>query len=247
MFEYHWRTRPVRSFVTSMRLALRPQRLWQHVDIHDRPPVKALVGLAAASILLTVFVALGSSTVVMWATSRPFVQTPTGQWAPGPLQISDLWRTMLEMLATILEITPAILSWCGSSFLALIVFRQSMRLCKVRTGHVVRVWAYAVPLPMTCLSVAVVVWAGVGWAVASWAPRHELTHHLLRCVYLASPIVIPVGFAAFVIWSIWCGYRHYIGMRHAFWVALAAQVMAVLLTATVLLAINELSRAWGAL
>lgn len=242
MFEYHWRDRPVSSFVTSMFLALRPRRLWQQVDIHDRPPVLGLVGLALLSMVLTVCVLLGALTFVVWVAWSSWVQLPSGRWVPGPLRIETVWPAILQVLPTASVLVPAVVSWCGSSFLALMVFRQSMRLCKVRAAHVARVWAYAVPLVMTWFGVVFVVWGGFNWAVESWAPAHELTILLLDIVVPVGRVVLPVGFGALVIWSIRCGYRHYIGMRHAFWVALATQVIAFLVTLTVVTSLPQFWR-----
>ncbi len=241
-FEYHWRTRPVRSFLTSMRLALRPKRLWQQVDIHDRPPTPGLVGLALVSVVLTACVVLIGLTFIGWVMWPQYVKTPSGRWVPGPLRVSQIWPAMLRMLPAMSVLIPAAVAWCVSSFLALMVFRQSMRLCKVRAGHVVRVWAYAVPLAMAWFAVAYVLLGGFYQSAQNWLPAHELTVLLLEAISPGRAVILGVGFGGMVIWSIRCGYRHYIGMRHAFWVALTTQVIAFLLTMTVLMELGALLR-----
>ncbi len=43
LFEYRWRTEPIRSLIRTWWLALRPRRLWRYVDLEDPPNVAALL------------------------------------------------------------------------------------------------------------------------------------------------------------------------------------------------------------
>ena len=74
LFEYQCRRRPIRSFFTSWFLALRPAKLWRQVDIHDRPPVRALFAMALMSLVVAAMLTAALSAVFtcveLWSGSR---------------------------------------------------------------------------------------------------------------------------------------------------------------------------------
>ncbi len=111
--------------------------------------------------------------------------------------------------------------WFLLTLAALLLFRQSMKRYKVRTGHVIRVWVYSVS-PVIVIAPALVV-------LYEWAEILSVG----RFVGLRLPNNRHVGFVAVFIlaYSVWCtrqGYRHYLGMRHCLPLAVAAQVVAFL-------------------
>jgi hypothetical protein len=214
LFEYRWRDRPFRSLVATWFHALRPRRFWKRISLHDPPNVRALVAMVVillAAFFMAMPVSMGATT---WGTaqlqSRGRPVTGLGWWIARMLCIDEpyIW---LGATAT----------WCLASLGALLVFRQSMRRYQVRVPHVVRAWACSVPLvPMLIPPVlgALMVWSdGVGrWWALPWPWLERLSYLLLGLV------VIHAG------WCVSRAYKHYLRMRHALAVAVAAQIMAVL-------------------
>jgi len=98
-----------------------------------------------------------------------------------------------------------------------------MRIYKIRTAHVVRVWAYS---SVAFLPLAVVGFLGafsVAEAIAnmgSWRQR--------RMFYWLYDSHAIFGLFALIhgIWSIGQGYRKYLRMPHSFGIAIVSQIMA---------------------
>ncbi len=234
LFEYHWRQHAVRSFLKSVRFALQPRRLWKQLDIHDNPPVPALLGLAVLSLVATLGVMHLASTIVEWVYSTPWVKTQGVGWTMGRPRISDLPGAFTRVFSGTLFSSLVVLVWCASSFLSLLIFRRSMRLCRVRVAHVARVWTYAHPVLLAGISVAIAAWAVLHSAAHAWHSALGIPESTVRIVGHCSIYGFAVGSFAYLVWSIRCGYRHYMRMRHAFWVGLSAQTIAVLVTMMVL-------------
>lgn len=220
LFEYRWRERPIRSFVRTWYLTLRPHKLWSKVDIHD--PVK--VGPLLVMIAVAIVVFAGSIVILggfdRWLWQWNWMQT-WGRPVSLAAHFARLPRYVLSRLQgpDIYTLTCALILWFTSSLASLMVFRQSMRRCRVRTVHVVRVWAYALP------TVAPVV-------VASLYALECVRVALIPNYWLAPllPAVIALFLIAFAAWSIHLGYKKYLRMPHSVAVAVASQVMAVLVT-----------------
>lgn len=237
LFEYRWREEPVRSLVRTWWLACRPWKLWRMVELHDPPRVGPLIALLVIGLVLSVALPLGvayggevlvayinTKAVPPWKV-RMLVQMnvpPNG--FPNYINLgiplrSFFWWTDGDRLA-------APLIWFGAGFLSLLVLRQSMRLCRVRTVHVLRVMVLAaIPLCAFALAYSGVLILGIVleavfgtglWYVTRGREWHEM--------WLASLwMVLAVGL----------GYRHYIRMAHAWWVAIVAQTIAVILVITI--------------
>ncbi len=235
LFEYHWRRRLVRSYVASLMRATRPRRLWSLVDIHDRAPTRALFWLAAVTVVVLVVMAQLGLATAFSIVAAPGRVAPSGRWVPGVPRLTDFGAALVngEVLRTggILMLTTV--CWWGLSLGALLIFGQSMRLFKVRTGHVVRVWCYSVVLPLLGLCAAELAWMA-GWtALELWGDWPS---------YVGGVEIVPVGvtvillvFWGFVMWSLGVGYRGYLRMDHAMGVAFCSQLIAVLALLTVML------------
>lgn len=230
LFEYQWRRRPVRSFVGTWLRALRPGKFWRSIDIHDPPQVSPLI----------VMVAVGLMFFTLWVPMFYGVNTwlYTGLWVPGVgWTAPSVGKLPADVLRRVLDpsaYTPLLVvaTWCATSFVALMIFRQSMRLCKVRTVHVLRVWAYGVPLmlPLAMVAVSVLLW-GTTVSMGIWLSEVIIP-------------MIPLVFLAHVIWSLDRGYKHYLRMPHSSAVAGASQIVALLGAATILLGIPYLLFGW---
>lgn len=218
-FEYRWGRRPIRAFVRTWFWALRPGKLWGKFEIQDPPQpipllVLAVMGLMALVVSFSVLAGL-QRWLSIWYGMR---KARPGSWGPGwfdlPRFIFDAFTDSAPTLALLATL------WVVTSFAALMVFRQSMWRWKVRTVHVLRVWAHAVPLMLVTvvLGVAMLSYLSIFWRSSHWEIAMELVL-----------VMLPVH----VIWSLRCGYRRYLRMPHALAVAVASQLMAMLATITI--------------
>lgn len=107
--------------------------------------------------------------------------------------------------------------------MSLMLYRQSMRIYKVRSVHVVRVWAYATAgfLPLAVLGYL------PAFAIAEY---YSSTGNWLRTLKFSWLYDTQPHFALMVLihgtWSIAQGYRKYLRIPHWLGVAFVSQVMA---------------------
>lgn len=224
LFEYRWRDRPIRSFFRTWLLAMRPKRLWQTIDLHDPPQVKPLIAWIVLFLLTTALCIPIGFGVGDWIQNRPLF---------GVTSRAGFLNAAYDLLASIqrfiflpgIYVLPSLmLLWVVFSFASLMVFRQSMRLCKVRSAHVFRVCAYSllthVPLFMLLLFSA----------VFSTSFFQRIMPFGLRRAYFSRDLYLWCALFILVVWSLRQGYRHYIKMPHSLGVAFASQVIAILAT-----------------
>jgi ribosomal protein L37E len=218
LFEWQWRKRPVRSLMGTWLRALLPGRLWRTLDLHDPPQVGALWVMVAISTFASAIV-----WPILFALNVWIRRWIWGWWGPTP-RVGELFSMILEDMASLRVYEPfgqgAL--WCLTSFASLMIFRQSMKQCKVRVVHVFRVWTYAVvlvlPVALTSLlSVLSALW---------WFDLTERQYLLVFCV-------VFVALCSFGVWLLCEGYKRYLRMPHSFGVALASQVIAWLCVAIV--------------
>jgi len=214
LFEYRWRESPVRSLIRTWIMALRPKRFWSRLDIHDPPQVRPLVVMAAITLFIfavTLSVCTGIESWLWSAQARMWAGIgPARSLAELPSDIitafgdRDFYTTLVASIV-----------WMILSPVALLVFQQSMRLCKIRASHLIRVGAYS----------ALLILPGI--AVVGLLPPLLQTQRLFSrfsdiSLFLAAFVL------AYVIWSIRCAYVHYLRMPHAAAVAITSQAMAML-------------------
>lgn len=221
-FEYRWRDRPVWSLWGTWRRALLPSRFWRGINLHDPPRPGALLLMAAISLVFFYCVIVLGATVVDVSASIYGGLTyyaPRGIPFPTAAWFVDAVQALLD--ATVAKQTWACLAlygtWVMTSFASLLIFQQSMRRHRIRTPQIVRVWAYAVPMVAPGLF-------GLGVVIVS-----------IEVAMKGRPsdpdVVLGVGLAlllADIIWSLRLAYRRYLGMDHAWAVALCSQVIALL-------------------
>ncbi len=233
LFEYRWREEPLRSLVRTWWLACRPWKLWRMVELHDPPKVGPLIALLVIGLVLSVAVPLGvayggealveyvnSKAVPPWKV-RMLVQLnvpPTG--FPKAISLGIPLRTCVwwadgDRLATLSM-------WIGAGFLTLLVLRQSMQRCRVRTVHVLRVivlsvfpWCAFALLYSAALILGIALEATLGTGLYYVAMGRVLHEMWLAPLWM----ILAVGL----------GYQYYIRMAHAWWVAIVAQTIAVML------------------
>ncbi len=214
LFEYRWRESPVRSLIRTWIMALRPKRFWSRLDIHDPPQVRPLVFMAAITLFIfavTLSVCIGieswlwSAQAWMWAR-----RGAAASLAELPSAIITAFGDR-DFYTTLVSATV----WMILSPVALLVFQQSMRLCKIRASHLIRVGVYS----------ALLILPGI--AVVGLLPPLLQTHRLFSRFFDIS-LFLAAFVLAYVIWSIRCAYVHYLRMPHAAAVAITSQAMAVL-------------------
>lgn len=210
LFEYRWRDRPVRSFVRTWFRALRPGKFWKSIDIHDPPQAAPLFLMTVVMLAAITFAFVVMHGIEVWTWRSGWTRTL------GP-RIAELPQCLLRAAGNpyaYYNLVP-VLFWISASFLSLMVFPQSMRLCKVRTAQVLRVWAHALlPIvPVACAIGFAHAWLN-GWP-RSWSSTP-----------LAGLLALLV--LAHATWSLRCGYKMYLRMPHGMGIAVTSQMIAVL-------------------
>jgi ribosomal protein L37E len=217
LFEYHWRTRPLRSFFGTWFRALRPGRFWRFVELHD--PVRPGPILAMVAAFLAVFVVLPilSTGVEDWLR-RWFWTTrfPQRAWmAPG---LADLpWYVLGELRnPRAYYLLWSLALWSVCLLASLMIFRQSMRLCRVRSVHVLRVWALSVPLWVPVIAFAAATYFCTAPVRDAYIDEREL---------VVGGALILLGIWAYTLCR---AYRLYLHMPHSEAVVAAALLVAFL-------------------
>jgi len=228
-FEYRWRDAPMRSLFRTWRLALSPRRFWQRINLHDPPNAVALIIMVLSGIGMTFAAFVAQEPIEVAAEAAEFALS-----AGRSVRLSDFSDIPVTLVASVgrgltdannWSVTGFVALWTISSLGSLLIFRQSMRRCRLRTVQVLRVWAYAnsMALPMAVLL------AGVAVALPRIVPVDSYdTGALIACV------MVLLAWAH-VVWSLRWGYRVYLRMPHAFAVAICAQIIAVLFALTIAL------------
>ena len=173
LFEYHWRRRPLRRLLSTIRHACRPARFWREVrmsdPIHLRP-----AAVVAITVLMAVLVAIVAS-IVGW--HHHFNQR-WGAVVSGP----DYW---LELVGTAITAVPRLVAERALGGLLVLfgmpllfaLLPTTLRQARVRPAHIVRIGFYALVGP----AVLATGWAGLHAALAligagGWAgvldPQH---------------------------------------------------------------------------
>ncbi len=216
-FEYRWRDRPVRSFVGTWCRALRPPRFWSTITIHDPPQMWPLLLTALFSWLffvMTLVLAVSTSECGRYMYIRSMRGAP---FAAGVLPV--VW---LQHLSDTLAYSPTrdvgilYASWLLCGLIALMIFQQSMRRCKVRTAHVLRVWVYSFAMPVVPACLAYFIIRDVLWVNGSVRIGEYVVFWFL------------LGTASFVAWTTATAYKRYLHMPHAAAVAFSVQLIACL-------------------
>jgi len=222
-FEYQYRRHPFRVFARAFVDSIHPRRLWSTISLHDPPRVGALLILwiACAAVMVGLPAALGEVyqrlIAVMenpWTSSASFF----GSWRGQPFGVGEAVFAVLALAA-----------WCGVMFLTLASMHWSLKACRVRRAHVLRVCMYVPPFVMimpaglyTIMFIAdvLVVHRFVDQRIALFLVQAFLSLGNLA-VFVCS--IIHVGIA----------YKRYIKMRHAWGIAIAASLAALLAAITV--------------
>lgn len=215
LFEYRWRNRPVRSLIRTAYLTLRPRLLWEQLDIHDRPrigPLFVMTACAALSLIAVVPILRALHSSAMYAS----VYWPIMTWAERGEEF--LYYLQRAYTSADTYVPPLYLgTWSSLTLGSLFLFQQSMKLFRIRSAQVVRVWAYCVPLPAS-IAFLVLACVGIVCTFVGFNPRHV--------EFVVFGVVAPP--ALYAIFLLSQGYKQYLKMPHAWGVALAAHLIGFL-------------------
>ncbi len=165
LFEYRWRDRPVRSFVYTLRMCLRPWRLWKWLSIADAPRPTGLTVFALLMCLFYIAMALSANAVGL-ATLLMAHGRSAGSIILHSLHnmVPDIGReSLLELFVHFLI---AALLW-----LFLQLFQQTISKHRIRKLQLSRlvVFAFVSLLTVKLLNVISIVYL-YSYTPASWFP-----------------------------------------------------------------------------
>lgn len=113
--------------------------------------------------------------------------------------------------------------WALFALAALMLFRQSMRIARVRTVHVIRVWTYAAgaAMPLSALGTTLSLMVfDVVLSILDWPYRWRYGWLIQASGFFGLIALIHST------WSVARGYSLYLKMPHGFGIAIAIQLIA---------------------
>ncbi|MHC4675411.1 MAG: hypothetical protein ACYTBZ_23245 [Planctomycetota bacterium] len=122
------------------------------------------------------------------------------------------------------------LLWPWLTFAALMVFRWSMRLAKVKTIHVLRCCLYSFDIVswygLLLLGISIIVLMTISTPIFAY---DYMTFNVI-CIWL---LAVLVG-----VWRLWMAYRYYLRFNHSFMTVLSSQIIVFMLAMQLLFIIN---------
>ncbi|MCG3137085.1 MAG: hypothetical protein HJJLKODD_00927 [Phycisphaerae bacterium] len=149
LFEYQWRRRPVRSFVRTAWLTVRPWRLWREVKLEWEPrPVMIWVYGILSLLLLPV---IGSASGYGYWLFQLSVLLPI---ASSSISFAQANKDVLRELSWMINFLPDYIEpwlWGTSPFCLFLVFHylgcqfyhRSLLRFRIKSGHLVRLVIYS--------------------------------------------------------------------------------------------------------
>jgi ribosomal protein L37E len=228
LFEYRWREQPVRSLVRTWWMALRPGKFWRAIDIHDPPQVMPLVVFVAVSIALFWCVVVLTSATDHWLSTWLSTRSARRRgWPFTPPGMIENIRFVVSSPAPYF-LTAGVVLWGTATLATLLLLQQSMRRHAVQNAHVVRVWAYTIPLHF--------VWCPIVFPLVAWSDA-LVTGSMGRVPEEAVGVIILL-IAILAIRGLSCAYRNYLRIPHGLGIAVASQLIAAFFTGCVELAFH---------
>jgi predicted RNA-binding Zn-ribbon protein involved in translation (DUF1610 family) len=229
LFEHTYPSFSPSGILGSWMWSLRPGKLWRVLDMHDLPKRTPLMMMAAMSWITfaTLFPLLDG--VYRWTSSRYWVTSwkypARGARFRSFGSFEQCVTAALNSDVTIAFVTLGV-TWSALVLLSLLVLRQSMRQCRVRFRHVLRVWVYAIvmSLPLVPLALFSILCGLVTIELFTTVTVNRWTPSPYRWL----PLLIPLLILLHAVWSLRQGYRHYIKMRHSTAVVIGTQTIAIL-------------------
>jgi len=229
LFEHHWHTRPIHSWLKTMRHSLRPIKFWKSISIHDRIHPGPLWFLLLTSVFWWAVTFHG----LVWLTAIVIEGILTHVWQQTPSSNSP-WLSLSHTLKSIAEsvfdggslplfamLTLSILGALG----LICLLRQTLGRCRVRTVQILRVVAYSstpffvvwAAVLLTCLTVAIGAThrGGMNWML--W---------FLQILALAVFVVLQGIYTG-------AGLKHYLHLPRSYFIGITAAFVGGLFGVTV--------------
>lgn len=233
LFEHHWRTRPVRSWLETVWRSIRPFRFWRSVSIHDRIEVGPLLFMMLGSVL--VFMTVLHATA--WLLAEGFAALdPVRPFAAGPIwnpqsNVYGRLSTALEGLAGLpFEAGWYYLPTPGAALLTLFAalallssLRQTLGRCRVRPRQMVRVAAY-MSTPVA-IHLAFII---LGIFVFGELFQHDDVSATAIVIVVALLVIPPLVLGVYLSSGLWC----YLKLPRPFLLGVMAAGVAILFTMT---------------
>ena len=209
VFEYRWHGKPIHSLARTWLLAMRPSKLWAKFDLHDPPRIGPLIAMTIVAIA-----ALLAMNATLETTSTAVSAYRWGGTTPQVGNMLIEWAVCLFSWDNCRFLAP-VLFYFAILLVGLLLFRQTMQRCQVRLGHVIRMWAYAVPMiwPVLCIG-------ALGCVVAA-VFTDRITYYRID-FWLAG-----IGMS-YVTWSMYRAGKTYLCIPHSLAVAISIQMMGIL-------------------
>ena len=226
LFEFQWRTHPIRSLSRTGLLCLQPKKLWSSVKLHDPVSAFPLFMFGMLAVVGTSLIA-GFNFVLLlglWAYLRPPVPYLQMRGITlGEYFVEHFWILIHEMPSFLSMVCGYLILWTVGLACGLFIFQQSMFRRKLRPVHIARIVIYG----------STGVWLGI------WIST-LVNYYVDRFSYIRgggdiSSITLLTGCLAlgFSIRSIALAYRDYLRVDHPWAVSLSANQIAVLFAAVV--------------
>ncbi len=163
LIEHHWRKQPIKSFLKTIWISMRPSRFWSQVSMHEEIHPGPLLAMLILSPLLYVAahvcsfglafllaIAMGGDASV--ASSRYVVRESVTAWDTLAWAWGDYINPIIHLRAHWGElISEYILLWLCLAFLCSL--RQTMLRRRIRCAHLLRIIAYSSPAIFTYLGI----------------------------------------------------------------------------------------------
>lgn len=233
LFEHQWRRRPIRSFVVTVWRSFRPRKFWRSVSIHERIEAGPLTLLLVISVVLIPVCVrvVGHGSLLCIRLIENYNASPYWWWRTR-------WRRVVIVVLntlTALGVGAAIpLSFASRLAIAMavmmlsvlgviLILRQTLRECRVRPVHVLRIVAYTA-IPIALLETLVTM-AGIGASRVTGGPY--FVPHALLADNVWFPLTVVLSLAIPTIY-LGAGLREYLGLPHARAIAFAAALVGLL-------------------
>jgi len=213
-FEYQWRRRPLRSLWLTWSHAIRPWKLWNEMDIQSPPRV--------GSLLFLYFICAGMMVGVPPVLGFGFLSLINilEGYSNGYGVFFNGWRGQPFKWADGTFVVFACSAWVGVTYLTLSSMHWSLKACRVRRAHVLRV---SIHMALLALPLPTMLYAGM-FVADVFVVREFLSEFAAETAF---NVALIAGLALVFVYSIvhiGFAYRRYIRMRHAWGVAVATAI-----------------------
>lgn len=196
LFEHNWRQRPIRSYLKTLWMTLRPRKFWSRLSLHERVHAKPLwfvlltiVPLFQLLLHITAFLIWQTITLVKnHGLFDPTIQFGNPSYLlfsyGSGIEWSDYFNLNCRSWALSFR-APSFwyFIWCGALtitlaalFTLLVSLRQTLGRCRVRSVQILRAAAYsALPIALGGLGLFYLLNAIDAWLTMQWqAPTFGL-------------------------------------------------------------------------